>query len=356
MIKKVSSDFLLKTKDKKLLRFLYNENFGVFYETIINNKVINKSIICKNCLKYFYVIEDDNRNINILYQDLIGNIILCILKENSTTYRTIFYNKHNFISPANIKGFSLRNKFMFLYNFDSNANKMYFCNNRNKTSGIIYYDKNDIDISYKILLGKEYSALVIYSISFNIFKLILKTYNAKSESWVNNKNVFISNHPYTDISFCIIKNKVHSLIITDEVNSKSLIYINNDLDKVEYIQRELIIHEDYDIESCLVIELDKVLWLLWISKGKMYGCYSLDSGESFSKAKDYLDNIEDNIKKIELVEGGQNKEIYIKDNNGNIDLFLEELLKYNNSFDINYKEISYNFKDKKEISSQLIKR
>ncbi|MDV4151916.1 hypothetical protein R0131_13895, partial [Clostridium sp. AL.422] len=222
-------------------------------------------------------------------------------------------------------------------------------------SGIIYNEESDIDINYKILSGREYVALIIYSISFNMFKLILKTYNPKSERWVNNKNIFIANHSYIDTSFCIINNKVHSLIITDEVNSKSLIYKYNDLDKVEYIQRELIIYEDYDIKSCLVMEIDKVLWVIWISKAKMYGCYSLDSGQSFSKAKVYLDNIKDNIKKIEFIEGGQNREIYIKDNNGNFTLFLEELLQYNNSFNINYKEIAYSFKDKKEFSSQLIK-
>ncbi|MDV4151110.1 hypothetical protein R0131_09690, partial [Clostridium sp. AL.422] len=61
MVLKTYNHFLLKTKDKKLLKFSYSESFGIFCETIINNKVINKNIICKDCLKYFYIIEDFNR-------------------------------------------------------------------------------------------------------------------------------------------------------------------------------------------------------------------------------------------------------------------------------------------------------
>lgn len=351
MINKTYNDFLLRTNDKKLLRFSYSKNIGIFYYEINDSKYVEKEIISKNSLKYFYVFEDYSNNINIIYQDLKGNIILCILKENITTYRTIFYMKPNSISPISIKGFSLKNSSKYLYNFDSNSHKIYFGCDTNEASKIIYSDKNDIDINFKVLSGKEDNLLIIYSISFNIFKLVLKTYNEKNKKWANSKNIFITNLPYIDYSFYLINNKLHSLIIIDEVNIKKLIYKDNKIDKNEDIQREIIICEDYNLESCLIIEIGSVLWLLWINNKKMYGCYSLDCGESFSVPKEYLNKVEENIKKIEFIEERQNKEIYIRDNNGNVTLFLEELLQSNNSFDINYKEITYNFKEKKEISS-----
>lgn len=351
MNKKVYNDFLLRTKDKKLLRFSYKDNIGIYFETIINNKIINKNIIDKEHLKYFYIFEDYNIDINLIYQDLAGNINLCIISGDSCKYMNLFYNQHNIITPINIKGFSLKNDFMLLYNFDDDANKIYFRKNINTQSKLIYNEKNDININYKIFSGNDYIALIIYSISFNMFKIILKIYDIKSGNWINNKIIFITNHPYTDMSFCITNNKLHSFIIINEEKKKYLIYKYNDLDKKEYLQREVTIYEDEDISSCLTIEVNKVMWLLWIIKDKMYGCYSVDFGESFSKPSIYLDNIKDNIRKVEFIDAGKNKEIYISEENGNITLFLEELIKYNHPFDINYKEITYNFKDKEESNT-----
>lgn len=347
---KLYNEFLLRTKDKKLLRFLYKDDIGIYFETIINNKIIKKKIIYKYSLKYFYVTEDYNGDINLIYQDITGNIILCILRDDNLIYRNLFYIKHSLITPINIKGFFSNKDFKLIYNLDSNSNKIYFRNSCNTYSKIIYNEKNDIDINYNILNGEDYISLIIYSISFDMFKLILKTYNLENESW-SNKVIFITNHPYTDISFFMTNNKVHSFIITDEDKKKALIYKYIDLYKNEYIQRELMIYKDEDISSCLIMELDKVIWALWISNNKLYGCYSMDHGESFSKPLSYLDIKEENIRKITFIEGGKSKETYINEKNENITLFLEELLKYNTPFDINYKEITYDFKDKKESSS-----
>lgn len=348
---KAYNEFLLRTKDKKLLRFLYKDNIGIYIENIINNKIIKNNTVYKDSLKYFYVTEDYNGYINLIYQDMTGKIVLCILRADNWIYRTLFYIKHSLITPINIKGFFLKNDFKLIYNLDSDSNKIYFSKSGNDKSKIIYSEKNDIDINYNILNGEDYVSLIIYSISFNMFKLILKTYNVENESWSSNKIIFINNNPYTDMSFCITNNKVHSFIIIDEDKKKALIYKYINLDKNEYIQKELIIYRGEDISSCLIMELDKVIWALWISNNKLYGCYSMDNGENFSKPLGYLDIKEESVRKITFIENGKSKEIYINENNGNITLFLEELLKYNTPFDINYKEITYSFKDKKENSS-----
>lgn len=348
MKSKECNDFLLRTKDKKLLKFYYKEKVGIICEELLNNKIINKKIIAKGCLKYFYIFEDCNRNINLLYQDLIGNIILFILKKDSLKYKSLFYIKHNFITPINIKGISLEKLLFYFYTLDSDSTSIYFRNN-NSQSSIIYKEKNDIDINYKILHDKENIVLIILSTSFNMFKIIFKTYNIKNKNWDNNKIIFISNHPYIDSSFFITDTKIHSLFIINEEGKKSLIYKRNSLEKNEYKQREFSICEDEDLLSCLIVELDNVIYLLWISKNNIHGCYSLNFGESFSKPLIYIGNIKDSIKKIEFIDDGKNKEIYIIEKNGKITLFLEKLLKYNYSFNINYKEITDNPKDKKEI-------
>ena len=135
-------DFLIRTKDKNILKLSYKENRGIFYETIISNKIIDKNIVYKGCLKYFYVFEDNNKYINLIYQDLIGNIILCVFCSNSFKYRRLFYTKHNFITPINMKGIALKEEFILFYNLDSNQEKVYFRNNINAPSIVIYDGKN----------------------------------------------------------------------------------------------------------------------------------------------------------------------------------------------------------------------
>ena len=148
------------------------------------------------------------------------------------------------------------------------------------------------------------------------------------------------------MSFCIRNNKVHSLIVIDEDKRKSIIYKNNIIDKDEQLQREIILFQDKDISSCLILELDNSIWALWISEKKLYGCYSLDLGENFSNPSIYSYIIED-IRKIQFIEGEENKEIYIKEINGKIILFLEELLKDKKPLNTipKEKEIVYNLKE-----------
>lgn len=328
--------FLLRTKDKKLLKFYLKENIGIICEDITNNTIISNKIIVKKCLKYFYVFEDYNRNIILVYQDLIGNITFAILNEGKLKYSTIFYIKHNFITPINFKSVLLKDSSFYFYTLDSDLTSVYFRNNINSQSLIIYKEKNDIDINYKILYDKDHISLIILSTSLNMFKIILKTYNLKNRNWENNRVISISNHKYIDSSFFITNNKIHSLFIINEERKKSLIYKFNYLEKDQYKEREFSVCEDEDLSSCLIFEIDKIIYLLWISKNKIYGCYSLDFGESFSKTLIYADNMDECIRKAEFIDDGKIKEIYVSERNGNITLFLEELLKYNYSFNIDY--------------------
>ena len=349
MKNKEYNNFLLRTKDKRLLKFYYKEKVGIIYEELIENKIINKKIITKECLKYLYVFEDYNKNINLIYQDLIGNIILCALNSGNLKCSTIFYIKHKFITPINIKAISLKDIFFIFYTLDSDSTSIYLRNNINSQSSIIYKEKNDIDINYKVLYDKEYIYLIILSTSFNMLKIILKKYNIKSKNWFMDKIIFISNNSYIDASFCITNNKIHSLFIINEEGKKTLIYKYNSFKSSIYKQRELNIYDDENLSSCLLLELNNVIYLLWISKKNIYGCYSQDFGESFSKPVIYIENIDNCIRKIEFIDDGKFKEIYINDKNEKVTLFFEELLKYSYSFNIDYKEITYSIKDNSKI-------
>jgi len=78
---------------------------------------------------------------------------------------------------------------------------------------------------------------------------------------------------------------------------------------------------------------NEILWALWICDNKLYGCFSKDYGQNFSNYKIY--KLFDNIlpKKVvyqEYLENNNNNffinEIYVMNLNGDIQLFLHEIL------------------------------
>ena len=86
--------FLVRNKMKNLLRFSYDHRLGIYYEVLINGKWQKKEVIYKESFENFYVIEDFNKNINLLCQDVSGDIILCILDGYEWKYKTLFYMKY----------------------------------------------------------------------------------------------------------------------------------------------------------------------------------------------------------------------------------------------------------------------
>ena len=332
MIKDKYTNFLVRTKENKLFKITYDESMNIYFEDILNNKIINKEILYKNAFKYFYIFEDSNRDINFIYQDIFGNININILTEGSIKHKDFFSCDKNFIIHLDFKGIYLSNapvyfykndidNKIYLYNNKETDNKIHLYNNKN----IIYNNKDDIYTNYKVFINENFISLIIYSISVNIFKLLLKTYNKKNKAWSNEVSIFITDKPYIDMSFCISNNKLHSLIIINEGKESVLIYKYNNLDKDIGVQREVILCEYEDISSCLLIESNNIIWLFWISRNKMYYCKSTDFGENFSEVLVYLTNIDDSIRKINFIDSGINKETYISEKGENIILILDKL-------------------------------
>lgn len=350
MSKKIYNDIIIKTKDEELLEFSYDDEIGIFYEKINNKKKSKRNIILKESFKYFYVTEDFNRNVNLICQDITGNIILCILEDDTWKFKTLFCIEYNFITPINIKGFFLKKDFKFLFNADNDSKNIYFKDKFNTSLKKIYSENNNIDINYNILQGDKYISLIIHSTSFEMYKLLLKSFKKDENTWNENKVIYITNYPYADTSYCITNNIVHFLITVNEEKTKSIIYKNINLDKNEKLQKETIIFENENVSSCLIIKLKEVLWALWISDDKLYGCYSMNFGEDFSKPLVYKIFNKENIKKVSYIENNEIKEIYIIENNDYISFFLEEVLSSEFLTGINYKEISYKLKEKEKIT------
>lgn len=341
MDSKFYNDFLIRKKDRSILRFSYDDEHGIYYEEI-NKRETKKNIVYKESFRYFYVTEDMNENVNVICQDICGDIILCIFINGSWKYKTLFYIKYNFITPINVKGFFLKRDFKVLYYLDSDSKNLFFYDNSNNYPIAIYSENSCMNINFNILKVNNKAFVIINTTSLGIYKLLLKEFSIKDNNFIRNKIIYISKNQYIDYSYSINENQIHFLIIDNEHKKNSIIYTKSNIKNEKNSHEDIILFEgESTISSCLIIQIKEVLWALWISENKLYGCYSLNSGEDFAEPLIYMDLTEKFIKKIDLIEGNKNKEIYVIEKNGHLNLFLEELLEDKNNIDIDYKEISY---------------
>ncbi|WP_291651268.1 hypothetical protein [Clostridium sp.] len=364
--------FLVKNKKKNLLIFSYDIELGIYYQMIINGKLTEKKIVYKESFESFYVMEDFDGNIKIFCQDICGDIILCTLDGGHWKYKTLFYMKYNKIMPIEVKAFFSRKVIHLLYNMINENNDVEMIihqpykeiNNLEPSEALINIDCYS-NLSYYISQSNKSCVILINTMSYGIYKLSSRVFNISKDLWEKEMVIYISRMPYKDFSFCVVEDRSHYLIVTEENNINVLIYQYKDIltDKQMELQKNLILFEDKEVDSCVILTLDNVLWALWISNKKLYGCFSKNNGQDFSNPVIY--KIFDNIiptkahykefvdkEKIHI-----ENEIYIINNNSEVHLFLHELLeaqvaldidnnkKYMDFEDIVYENIDINHKD-----------
>lgn len=355
----LSSDIFIKISEKNIIRFSHNNRMGIYYEIIKDNRIIKRISVIKTSFKYFDVSKDFNGNIYLICQDEIGNIIFLNLINNKWKFRTLFYLKNKNITPIKMKSFFQNKDLKLITNLDSNPKKVYYSDDL-KEMNLIYNDENDLSVNYDIVFGEKYNSLLIHAVSFNMFKIIIKSFSKVKKRWNRNKIVYISNRNYIDNSYCEIDNKIHFLIVLEEKNNKSIIYKNINIDSYDMLQKETIIFEHNDISSCLIVEEKKVLWAFWISDNKLFGSFSLNKGEVFSSPIVYKHFNGEYIKKGKLIKEDNRIDVYFYEENGLIYLILDNILNINTEkYNIDYKSISYGIDTNNEKSKnvkEIIKR
>ncbi|WP_195263546.1 hypothetical protein [Clostridium sp. 1001275B_160808_H3] len=351
--------FLVRNKMNSLLRFSYSNSLGIYYQTFRNGKWQEKDIIYKESFETFYVIEDFNGNVNVLCQDVCGDVVLCTLDDSRWKYKTLLHMKYNEIMPIELKAFFIGKKIHFLYNL---------INENDETQMIIHQHNkrlNDLapsevlitldcysNLSYYISQSYNYCVVLINTMSYGIYKLSSRVFNISKDLWEKEMIIYISRLPYKDFSFCVLENRCHYLIVTEENNLNVLIYQYKDIlsDKQKELQKNLILFENEKVDSCTILTLDKVLWALWISDKKLYGCFSKNNGQDFSNPavyKIFEDIMPTKAYYKEFIEENRyiDNEIYIINYNNEVNLFLHELLIAKVDLDIDSNKQDVGFED-----------
>lgn len=282
--------FLVKNGDGILLKFSYDSKQGIYYEMYIKEKWSEKKNIYKESFENFYVLMDLNYKIHVFCQDICGDIILCTLEGMEWKYKTLLHMKYNIITPIEIKAFFSYQDIHLLYKIlDKNTNSEFLVHQVAKEGvqwgypSIIdkldYYSRFD----YHTSSNCRSNTILLNTMSEGVYKLMARNYNINEYRWGKEEIIYKSLLPYIDSTIFVEENRKHYLFIIQDNQFRKVIYQCKEIG----LPKNIILFEHEEIDSCLIVLLNEVLWTMWISEDKLYGCFSIDYGKNFNAPRVY---------------------------------------------------------------------
>lgn len=322
--------FLVRQRDGELLKFCYDSQQGIYYQTFMNGIWSEKKNVYKNSFECFYVFQEWNGKINIFCQDICGDIILCTLKGIEWEYKTLLNMTCDVITPVRIIGFLCDDNIHLLYNIVDKYNYTEGLVHQISKKGTLWTPPEIISkldsysrVSYAINQDDKSNVIILNTMLDGVYQLISRSFHIAEELWGKEEIIHTSLLPYIDFTFCVEGDRSHYLFITQDNQINRVIYQYKEIG----LQKNTILFEHINISSCVLILSDKILWGLWVCEDKLYRCFSIDFGKNFSEPEEYkYFDKEPPIKMLyqEYLEGNGNKyginEIY------DMNLHIEEQL------------------------------
>jgi len=330
--------YLVKQKDGTLLKFSYDSQHGIYYKMLIKQKWSDKRSIYKESFGYFYVLEKWNGRIYVFCQDISGDLILCTLEETEWKYKILLHMKCDVIMPVYIRAFFYSDDIHLLYNvIDKRTYSEVLIHQigKNGETGLQWSYPQGITqldyhrLSYHISQDSKSNLILLNTMFAGVYQLTSRNFHIIEERWGKQEVIHTSLLPYIDFTFCVEEDRRHYLFITQDDQVNRVIYQYKKIG----LQKNITLFQDEKIDSCLLMLSNNILWALWICGYKLYGCFSTNYGQKFSKTKVYMDfdnGLPVKVLYQEYSADKQNKynshEIYVINMNGEEQLFSQELL------------------------------
>lgn len=329
--------YIIKQKDGILLKFCYDIKIGIYYQIFTKKNWSDKKIIYEESFEHFCALANENGGIYVFCQDICGDLILCTLERTEWRRKILLHMKYNVIMPIYIRALFCCNDIHLFYNLvDQNTYSEVLVHQIAKdgtwwlTPQVI--SKLDHYRRFPYCISKDCKSnltLLNTMMLAGVYQLTSRTFHVVEERWGKEEIIHTSLLPYIDFTFCVEENRKHYLFITQDDQVNTVIYQHKDIG----LQKNSILFQHEKIDSCLLLLFHNVLWALWICENKLYGCFSTNYGQTFSRARVYMHF--DNVLPVkvlfqEYLADNENKyishEIYVMNSKEEEQLFLQELL------------------------------
>ena len=330
MENKKNSYYLVRYKPNILLKFSYKESIGIYYELIKDGKRLEGKIIHKSAFRHFNIVYSKDSSINLICQDICGDIILYKFRKGKWSFKALLYMKYNKISPINFYSYEDNQELRFLYS-DIDYRKCEIISvNFNECleydfTNVILREKNINSLDYRIFSNGENNFILISTKDFSGENLILRKLDIEDEMKDLKKEIMVENCEYKDMSFLPIDQQCHFLFLKEYDKLRTINYKVFYYKDEKYYSNEFELFKGIDIKSCILIEERGLIFAFWICDNNLYGAFLIDEEKGFSRPIIYRNIKGKNIKKINLYNGEKTMETYVVEDALELRLIIEEV-------------------------------
>jgi len=327
--------YIIEQRDGNIWRFFYKNSAGIVCSILDKNQWSEHKTVYQNAINNFCVLLGYNDEIQVLCQDVNGNIVSCSLHSDFWENTILIQRKAGDVGSVYFSAVQRQKNLHLFYMIPDRRSDRQAVIHQILYEGIKWSSPVIIDgiqplsqEPFITCIDSFENIYIFYQTIDTENKLGYKKYLLDKEIWGNFNELSNTNIGYRDLSFLAAGKTFNLLYIKKEEDFSRLYY--NCKDTLWRKPMELFKHEK--IESCILFKQEDDLWAAWVCDNKIFSCSSCDNGHSFSTPTIY--SFIDSYRPVKAfyrsnISGENNlcvNEIYVNDSSDKDFFILSDLL------------------------------
>jgi hypothetical protein len=272
--------YVIKQSNNTIFIFTYNTNNEIICN-IKNDEIHNNPFyIIKDARKNFSVMLLPDDKIYILYQNIIGHLMISVYDKLHWTSVSFFENKNKNAPDVNFKAAYFNSKINIFYSIQSSkentVNLLHQEVEEDFTKNTPALIDSTTKENFKLHISNN-KIFIIYEKYNNNYFIGYKVLETSTSTWSNFKIINQNIMQFQDYSLIYQNGEVHALYIKNKEDRNTL-YHSHGLENA-FKHKKIYAHKN--IEVCNLYNLKNKFFICWIIDNTMSSTYSNNNGKSF---------------------------------------------------------------------------
>lgn len=281
-------DKIVTKKDDNFLQYFYLKDKNIILNTIDSGKS-KEEVIVKDCLSDFDACYDEKGNLNLIYFNLQGEILLLSKKEESWVAKTLYTYKDERTYISNFNLF-IKNKTVHIFFTISNSNNP-------RDLHLIHQKWSKNWQGNNIAIIKNISFVPFYDLFIDEEENIHMIYITKEK---NNSQLYYLNYVKDNWSPKFLISEAEGIfyptITVDSQKNIQVLWVEeNIIQEIKYRKKTpgswpkgswsspLTLAYSTNIKNCYITFLENTLWCTYLQSDTFFAAISSDGGNSWCK-------------------------------------------------------------------------
>lgn len=285
----MQNNYIIYTKDNKLVCFYYTEDFKIYCKTYENNKWSKGSTVISGVREYYTINMSENGELYLFCQNTKGHIMLCRNNGLEWSQSTILENKVQKIQNILFNSIITNNGLSIVYNVPIIDEKAHFLTAQSLNNNGKWLESTRID-KISALPNTIFQTQTIKSNHIIVFyqKRTPETnlgYREITPNKIGAFNVFhTTNYQIIDHSFLTTNKAIHFLYIVKGMFSNQIFYRKKESNVFD---NPIVLSEGQKLGNCCLSIIHNKIYASWTYGSQLYQCTSDDYGNSFTRPTKY---------------------------------------------------------------------